>query len=304
MKKLGFYFIYFLVSVFIIFKIFEANKLYLSKPSGYVWDDINQDIYQKSSKKDAVIFTPEWLAGYATDFGRMKYLSIFSAKKITSTTQILPESIWTISLYKNKQLVQNLVSLGYQRKNKMSFDTVTVEKYEKNKSHVIFDYGDNILSAKSWIENNFGVAEFSNKTKISHTFTKIPHDWFSISIQNVSHSFGQETRNAIWFHPSEKYVKKLLFENIPLGDKLVVEAGLSDSGRQYQSDLPVIFIIFVNNAILTKFKIDEMSALQDYKFDLDELGKIGTVLFQVESPNGDYARHIFFRAYNITNSNE
>ena len=66
--------VYCLIVIPIILYKYSA---YLNKPNNYTWDQVKE--YLISSEKynnEPVVFSPNWLKNYATDYGRLQKLNI------------------------------------------------------------------------------------------------------------------------------------------------------------------------------------------------------------------------------------
>lgn len=279
------------------FQLLTQLELYLNKPSVSAWSSVNQVLYQQADPwQDAVIFTPDWLQGYATDLERFKYISILRKDRLFDSRVNLPKKIWVIRTHNNPSMADQLNKLGYLLNNRFSIKKIICELYINNKEAPIYDFAKNFHKAKSWVsfDNGINIAGIlSNNNAFIYT------GYTGTTIQNVVYSAGRERKNSIWFHPIAHAKKYIQFDQVPLNGTLEISLGLADSGRRYDKIRTCLFTILINGKEkLGQLKIDENCSDQYWEYDLTRFGKAGSITFLIEpfSEQDDGWRHIFFSA--------
>lgn len=291
-----------IVSLFLVFSVFclhRYTRIYLQKPDVGTWSTVNQFIYQKSTLFDAVVFFPQWLTGYATDFHRFGYVSISGTKELLAGKRSPPAAIWLIRSVEADRLAKKLEMAGYQKEETHKFLGVVCEKYRNTMIDTLYDFGAQLNKADAWIENPLSEREMAQRNENVFSFATQPADWNNISLRNTEYSFGQERINAIWFHPPPEGKKILKYPSVPLGNKLVLQLGLADSGRNYDYARTCYFTVFVEGALLDRLKLDEGNPDQYWEFDTQKFGPKGDVVFQMEGSGDITRRHVFFLAKTV-----
>lgn len=294
-KRTKYIFLLTLVCGVITFSLINKQLIsYSKKPSHKDWSALHSEIYLYSEPYDALVFEPQWLVGYATDFNKFQFLDLLRVKNAVLDEQDAPYRIWFISLDDNYEMhdlfKRYKVIKKFKRKN------VFVYLFERSDESVVFRFDEQLMTASAKIESSGGV-EHAVPEGSTFVFRSNDLDWNKINVESSVFAFNQKRRRAIRFHPVKSSKKSLSYKNLPKCDTMYVTVFLADSGRKYDLLDSVLFSVFSGEEKLFETKIDEQNAEHSVRLPCID-NPDNSVSFTV-SPLQDSVtkRHIFFSAF-------
>jgi hypothetical protein len=283
------------------FTIREQILLYKKRPGARQWQTLHGEIYTKYQPRDAIIFDPEWLAGYATDMNKFNYIDLLRTEKILQNKSIVPERIWFVSMKNDSISKTALIEKKYKLIQEIEVDPLYISLLKRSDQKIVFNLQDNLNTALVFITHN-GDTEVAKRRNNSHVFQSNPSDWNTVKQKQQAFSFKQERLNSIQFHPVKNGTKVIQYEDLPEGDFLKVLVYLADSGRRYDIISSVLFSIYINDSKISEYKIDENNSEQFITVPLNK-GHVQRISFHVQPLHHDiHKRHILFNGQ-ITKSN-
>ena len=277
------------------FLLADQWRLYQNVPKNYVWNEVENFLKERAGTGDLVLFEPEWLAGYAQDFGGFKSYSVVTRQEAFKKQLPPSPKLWLISILKESKLARLLSQNGFVPENSETVYSVHLTGLHIPAEGVLYDFVERLPEAQVTInygEEKIEKADWMNRAWV---FKSDPIVWNQVSIQ--SQSFRGQDRRCIWFHPLEAGVKTLSFSNVPLGKKIQLFGGLVDSALLTPPGFPVFFFVKVGDQRIKTIEFKDTDTSFQHSLDLGPFQTSRqSVTFEVQTA-GQARRHFCFAAW-------
>lgn len=272
-------------------------RIYHQIPKNYEWNAVEGWLKEQADFNDLILFEPEWLAGFAQDFGRFKPYSVVNRNEILKKNYPPASKLWLISMFKDSSLAPKIKKAGFLPEESHNIYSVWLTPTSVPSKNVTYRFIDHLPEAKVFIDKGDGKivkAEWQNQEWV---FSDNPVDWNRVSVR--AEPFGRRIHRCIWFHPLEAGVKTLQYDKVPLGKRIELGGGMADSGLQTPPGAPVYLFIQIDGREVGNFEFHDIDRKFHHLLDTSSLsGNEGRVSFQVQTSDQS-ARHFCFSAWSL-----